>query len=101
MKFWLSAVALLFTAFGQAHGAEDPGEHHLCAAWQKKPSYLRRNGLVAALHFTAEPGTTYYFRVRNAANSVDGSSMAFAPLDSDEGQLLVGKFALSAFSLRK
>ena len=51
---------------------------------------------IAAAHFTAEAGQVYYFRVKNkwlrehAASHVDLSAV-----DSDEGQLLASRRALS------
>jgi hypothetical protein len=71
-----------------------PGEHHLCASLQTSeganPSSAR-----ALVHFTAEAGNVYYFRVktkwhRDYANTV----IDFTPVDSDEGMLLASTFSL-------
>ncbi|HYM78402.1 MAG TPA: hypothetical protein VE377_20680 [Candidatus Dormibacteraeota bacterium] len=73
----------------------DPGEHHLCASWQSWVGFsMRETG--AAAHFTAEPGQTYYFRVRNTWLREHGvSHVELTPLDSDEGQLLASRYAFS------
>jgi len=73
----------------------DPGEHHLCASWQAWVGFGMRETSAAA-HFTAEPGQAYYFRVRNTwLREHGGSHVDLSPLDSDEGQLLAGRFAFS------
>jgi Protein of unknown function (DUF2846) len=81
-----------------------PGEHHLCAGWQ--PGAFLPEGGSSAAHFTAEPGGVYYFRVQNLAlrDATRGNSMkmiGFDRLDSDEGQLLVNRFAFSDSSAKK
>ena len=74
----------------------DPGEHHLCASWQSWVGFgMRETG--AAAHFTAEPGQTYYFRVRNTWLREHGvTRVELTPIDSDEGQLLTSRYALSS-----
>ena len=72
-----------------------PGEHHLCASWQKGPR------LRAVAHFSAEAGKVYYFRVKNSATFYvphsAPQSIDLAPLDSDEGVLLTSTLPLSTF----
>jgi hypothetical protein len=87
---------------GATHGtsyfsvAVEPGERHVCAVWQSKVVLLA--GLQsAALHFTAEAGKTYYFRIRNKWNKEQPTEMKLEALDSDAGKLLVGQFAQSVF----
>jgi hypothetical protein len=81
--------------------AVDPGEHHLCAGWQSFVG-LTAGAKSAAAHFTAEPGGTYFFLVRNHWNEKLGpAGMVFNPLDSDEAQLLMSKFAFSSSRARK
>jgi hypothetical protein len=74
----------------------DPGEHHLCASWQSWVGFgMRETG--AAAHFTAEPGQTYYFRVRNTWLREHGvTHVELTPVDSDEGQLLASRYAFSS-----
>jgi hypothetical protein len=73
----------------------DPGEHHLCASWQSFVG-VGAHETSAAAHFTAEPGQTYYFRVRNTWLREHGvTRVELTPLDSDEGQLLASRFAFS------
>lgn len=73
----------------------DPGEHHLCASWQSFVAFGAHETSAAA-HFTAEPGQTYYFRVRNTWLREHGvTHVELTPLDSDEGQLLTSRFAFS------
>jgi hypothetical protein len=79
----------------------EPGEHHLCASWQSFVGF--DVGLkVAALHFTAEGGKSYYFAVKDKWLRDHGPpEIEFVPLDSDEGQLLAGKFSVAKSRLRK
>jgi hypothetical protein len=89
------------TWVGANHGnsyfsfAVAPGAHHLCASWQSL-AVIGAHDTIAAAHFTAEAGQVYYFRVKNkwlrehAASHVDLSAV-----DSDEGQLLASRRALS------
>lgn len=74
-----------------------PGIHHLCASWQ----FAAITGLghkTAATHFNAETGGVYYFGVKNTFLRTEGSPIVeinLTPLDSDEGQLLANRSALS------
>lgn len=83
----------------------DPGEHHLCVSWQGFVGFLMGKNMaaMAALHFTAEPGKTYYFRVKDwfTTSHSRAGYMDFTPLDSDEGQLLVSKLSLSTAHPKK
>ena len=63
-----------------------PGVRHLCASWQ--PTDLDHG--TAALHFLAEAGGIYFFTVKNRVTSI-----SFVPSDSDEGQFLINRLALS------
>jgi hypothetical protein len=92
---------------GATHGnsyfsfSVDPGEHHLCASWQKAV-IVRQGHKAAAAHFTAEAGKVYYFRVKNSWHRDLGTALIdFTPLDSDEGLLLASKFALSTSHPKK
>jgi hypothetical protein len=81
----------------------DPGVHHLCASWQSNVG-LAKDRQTAAAHFTAEAGGIYYFEVKNTFTYIDTTQtldMSLTPLDSDEGQLLVSKFALSTSNQKK
>lgn len=89
------------TWIGATHGNSyfsfpvDPGEHHLCASWQTAV-LLGRGHKTAAAHFTADTGNVYYFRVKNTAIPDEGiARISLLPLDSDEAQLLVIKYAMS------
>ncbi len=79
----------------------EPGERHLCASWQGFVG-IGVGLKVAALHFTAEAGKSYYFRVKNKWLSEHGQGdIEFEPLDSDEGQLLASKFSVATSRLKK
>lgn len=79
----------------------DPGEHHLCASWQTAVVVFQGHQTAAA-HFTAEPGGVYYFEVRNTwARDVGTARIRLKLLDSDEGQLLAGKYSFSTFHEKK
>jgi hypothetical protein len=77
----------------------EPGEHHLCANWQG--GGLQPVVAVAAAHFTAEAGHSYYFRAQNSSVKDGGKTIEFARVDSDEGQLLVNRYAFSSSSVKK
>lgn len=68
-----------------------PGEHHVCAIWQKRVN-LFQELKSSALHFTAEAGKVYFVRVENSwANTQDIATLQLSPLDTDEGKLLIAK----------
>jgi hypothetical protein len=88
---------------GATHGnsylyfSVDPGVHHICASWQSAV-ILMKGRMTAAAHFTAEAGGVYYFKVKDTFVSTQFSSLTdvtFAPLDSDEGQILASQYSLS------
>jgi len=56
---------------------------------------------VAALHLTAVDGHSYYFRVKDTWTQNQGKQIEFTPIDSDEGQLLASKAALSTSQPKK
>ncbi len=68
----------------------EPGDHHLCAVPQ--PSYL--HALVGLVHFTAEAGKTYYFRVRLFSQERQGI-LDFEPIDSEQAEYFVATYPLS------
>lgn len=81
----------------------DPGVHHLCASWQTTV-IVGEGHQTAAAHFTADAGETYYFEVKDKYIMGDAgrlSDMSLAPLDSDEGQVLVTRFELSTSHQKK
>jgi hypothetical protein len=79
-----------------------PGVHHLCASWQ---SFVGLNVAQksAAAHFTAEAGGVYFFLARNfwTDNKFGPARIEFAPVDSDQGQLLASGFGFSTSQPRK
>jgi len=77
----------------------EPGEHHLCANWQG--GGLQPVVAVAAAHFTAKAGHSYYFRAQNSSVKDGEKTIEFARVDSDEGQLLVNRYAFSSSSVKK
>ncbi len=80
----------------------DPGVHHLCANWQGFVGLgAQRNE--AALHFTAEAGSDYYFRARDIVNPNNKmpAVVLLKPLDSDEGVLLISQFSFSTSTPKK
>ncbi len=70
-----------------------PGAHHLCADLQAsklvRPIVPQRISLTS---FTAEPGNTYYFRVRLLYGEGGPPSVDLASVNADEGKLLVGSY---------
>jgi len=81
----------------------DPGVHHLCASWQKAV-LIGKGRRTAAAHFTANAGGVYYFEVKNEffeSSSSEVIDVTLAPIDSDEGQILVSSFSLSNSSEKK
>lgn len=92
---------------GATHGnsylsfSVDPGEHHLCASWQTTV-IVAQGHKAAAAHFTAAAGESYYFQVKNRWTRDLGTAViSLKALDSDEGQLLASKYALSTSQLKK
>jgi hypothetical protein len=97
----------------------DPGVHHLCASWQPGGSgilagvlvgaatgqiSLGQGGKIGASSFTAEAGGVYYFEVKNIFFQTETSTvsdMSLTALNSDEGQLLASRFALSISKQKK
>jgi hypothetical protein len=77
----------------------EPGEHHLCAIWQAGGLYPLAGA--AAAHFMAEAGHIYYFRAQNGSLKDGTETIDFGPLDSDEGQLLIGRYSFSSSSAKK
>lgn len=88
---WIGAT----TANSYFSIAVDPGEHHLCAKWQNFVGFTFGQGMdTAAAHFTAEAGGVYFFVARDRYNKNETPpEVKLLPLDSDEGQLLTGKFS--------
>lgn len=87
---------------GATHGrsyfffAVTPGEHHLCADWQRLPP---SDKVVSLSHFTAEAGKIYYFRTRLVtAYSRSGYLLDLDPIDSDQAQLLLASYAFSTWA---
>jgi len=65
----------------------EPGEHHLCTNWQSRLSY--RNDQITLANFTAEPGKTYYFRMRLLTQETGPALLDLDAINSDEGRYLV------------
>ncbi|RXS98036.1 hypothetical protein [Silvibacterium dinghuense] len=66
------------------------GEHHACISSQ---DHLL-SPVTELIHFNAEPGKTYYFRIRNFMWQTRRYELQ--PADSDQANLMIGKFAYSA-----
>lgn len=79
----------------------EPGVHHICADWQKKVVLFSVIPEAAAAHFTAQAGQIYYFRMRDRWNKLDGLSIKLAPLDTDEGPILLREFSVSTSHPKK
>ena len=82
--------------------AVNPGDHHLCMAWQS--THKRYSKQVALANFSAESGKTYYFTARIIEHD-EGLGAWFTvdlgPVNSDEGQLLVASSAFSTSQPKK
>jgi hypothetical protein len=80
----------------------EPGEHHLCAGWQNFVGFTEGHKSGAA-HFTAEPGGLYFFIVRNRylREGKEIAGMSLDPVDADQAQLLMSKFAFTTSRARK
>jgi hypothetical protein len=80
----------------------DPGVHHLCASWQGFVG-LGPQRREAALHFTAEAGSSFYIRAKDIYNPNDKmpAVVILKPLDSDEGALLISQFSFSTSKVKK
>ena len=77
----------------------DPGEHHLCTAWQSKLKSLRNHLQLAG--FAAEPGQTYYFRAHITPGTTESiSGFELQAVNADEGKLLVASSPKSVWTTR-
>ncbi len=81
----------------------EAGEHHLCANWQSKFKSLSR--LISLENFTAQPGGTYYFRVRvtsrNAWKGAPWYTLNLEPVNDDEARLLLAQRRQGTSSIEK
>ncbi|MFY9531897.1 MAG: hypothetical protein WAR24_23585 [Candidatus Acidiferrales bacterium] len=77
----------------------DPGDHHLCTAWQSVLKTLSQLGSAASL--AAEAGMVYYFRTRVDEINEHRPAVKLEPVDSAEGQLLVASSSLSSSHPKK
>ena len=97
-------------------GRRDPQQFlFLCFSRSRRASPLHKLAGVfslgaqrrdAALHFTAEPGTDYYFRAndifRNTGHNPSAPAVvSLKPLDSDEARLLMSHFSFSTSNPKK
>ncbi len=80
----------------------DPGVHHLCASWQRTV-VVGKGHQTEAAHFIAEADESYYFEVKSLffLDQPGRVDVSLAPLDSDEGQLLVNQYRLSASQAKR
>jgi hypothetical protein len=75
-----------------------PGEHHLCVNWQARFQKLSRQYSLAK--FVAEPGKTYYFRVRLLGWS-EGKYLDLDTVNSDQGEYLIALLPYSVCHPKK
>ena len=72
-----------------------PGVHHLCTQWQFRPgAFVELKS--RATRFNTEAGGVYYFEVKDTFLQGETGrvlDVSLGEVDSDEGQLMVGKFA--------
>lgn len=78
--------------------AVDPGERHLCANWQSR--LAGRSRIVGLVHFTAEAGKVYYFRIKTFGG-YQPDSFDLDPIDSDLGKFFVASYPLSVSHPKK
>lgn len=87
----------------------DPGDRHLCSDLAEDFD-RSQPGLISVTRFTAEPGKTYYFRVRLTGNGCSASDhpgncrparLELEGLDEDKGQFLVASSRFSTSHIVK
>jgi len=79
--------------------AVDPGAHHLCASLQGAALMNTENP--DTLHsLKAEPGKTYYFRLRVYRSGDHTVNTSLDAIDEDEGQLIVESTFRSSFKIK-
>ena len=79
--------------------AVDPGSHHLCASLQGAALMNTENP--DTLHsLKAEPGKTYYFRLRVYRSGDHTVNTSLDAIDDDEGQLIVWSTFRSSFKVK-
>lgn len=79
----------------------EPGDHHLCVAWQSVfKSLSRKEGLAS---FSAEAGKTYYFRTRITQQGDDNPwfTFDFDPVNSDQAKSLIASSPMSTSHSKK
>lgn len=82
--------------------AVEPGEHHVCAAWQSHIKKLSEK--IALRSFTAEPGKVYYLMTHDLLTGADSTSQANITLevaDADEARMLIESYPLVKATPRK
>jgi hypothetical protein len=89
---------------GATHGnsyfyfSADPGDHNLCIGWQSTVA-VGAGRKSAAIHFTAEPGKTYYFMVQDilhrAADHPYPPRVELSAVDPAQAQLEMSRSAVS------
>jgi hypothetical protein len=76
----------------------DPGDYHLCAAWQVPPQISQKLIFgVANLH--AAPGRIYYFRAENLYSPhLAFAKLSLTPVPSGEGAVIYSQSGTSVFT---
>jgi hypothetical protein len=77
----------------------EPGEHRLCAAGQRTDKTLANQR--TQVHFTAEPGKLYYFRIATLDHAGAESTLEFHPLEPQEAKYLIADSNHTVFRPRK
>ena len=63
---------------------------------------MDRDHPLSAAHFTAEAGDVYYFKVTNVYfQGMAEPHLALAPMDSDEGAVLISEYGYSTSQPKK
>jgi hypothetical protein len=79
----------------------NPGVHHLCAVYQGEAAPMDPEGQTLLLHLNAQAGHTYYINYHAFFLREQPGIAFFAPVDDDEGLLLVQRTQQAISKLKK
>jgi hypothetical protein len=79
----------------------DPGVHHLCAVYQGEAAPMDPEGQTLLLHLNVQAGHTYYINYHAFFLREEPGIAFFAPVDEDEGLLLVQRTENAISTLKR
>lgn len=77
----------------------DPGDHRVCTQWQSSLKMYSDKG--SAITMKAEPGKTYFVKVRITVHENQYWGIVLEPIDPAEGSFLISSAAYSTATQKK